>query len=198
MKHKRKPERECTAAGACPRPTEAIGGACTRAGSEPTTAGGGKLFTLQRSDREQRGDERERCQWQKTVHAPAERSGTERRSSGASELSHGRKEGLLHEGGNQTSRPCGEGHALAEDVERITELGQLRARVQRAERRAEKAEAAAAAARKAHQKEMKGLTAAVGVPTCLILGIACVLKAVWWTATAPMALLVLLIVWAGW
>lgn len=52
--------------------------------------------------------------------------------------------------------------------------------------------------KRAAQREMKGLTAFVGVFACLLTLGACLLAAPWWTAIAPLALMLALLLWAGW
>lgn len=92
-----------------------------------------------------------------------------------------------------------------ETVELLTELNAIRARnmelTDRAmamERVARSAVAALEKERRKRKKERNGMVAFVGIGGCICLIGACVLAATWWTAVAPMVLLVAVMRKAGW
>ena len=82
-------------------------------------------------------------------------------------------------------------NARAETNRRDAELAQMQRALVHSEmtRREEK---------RAAQREMKGLTAFVGVFACLFTRGTWLGATRWWTAVAPLALMLALLLWAGW
>ena len=92
-----------------------------------------------------------------------------------------------------------------EDVEMMTEINALRAVNAKLCKRAEEGEALAKAIlgdlereKEKRKKEISGLTAFVGVGATLCVAGACWLAAPWWTAVAPLVLMVSVMRKAGW
>lgn len=92
-----------------------------------------------------------------------------------------------------------------ETVELLTELNATRARnmelkdcAMAMERVARSAVAALEKERKKRKKEISGLTAFVGVGAALCVAGACWMAAPWWTAVAPLILMVAVMRKAGW
>lgn len=92
-----------------------------------------------------------------------------------------------------------------EDVEMMTEINALRAVNAQLCKRAEQGEALAKTIlgdlereKEKRKKEISGLTAFVGVGAALCVASACWLAAPWWTAVAPLVLMVAVMRKAGW
>ena len=92
-----------------------------------------------------------------------------------------------------------------EDVEMMTEINALRAVNAQLCKRAEQGEALAKTIlgdlereKEKRKKESSGLTAFVGVGAALCVAGACWLAAPWWTAVAPLVLMVAVMRKAGW
>ena len=92
-----------------------------------------------------------------------------------------------------------------ETVELLTELNAIRARNMELtdcaiemERVARSAVAELEQERKRRKKERDGMAAFIGVGVCFCVIGACVLASPWWTAVAPMVLLVAVMRKAGW
>ena len=92
-----------------------------------------------------------------------------------------------------------------EDVELMTEINALRAVNAQLCKRAEQGEALAKAIlgdlereKAKRKKEISGLTAFVGVGAALCVAGVCWLAAPWWTAVAPLVLMVSVMRKAGW
>lgn len=92
-----------------------------------------------------------------------------------------------------------------ETVELLTELNAIRARnmeltdcAMAMERVARSAVAELEKERRKRKKERNGMVAFIGVGVCLCVIGACVFAGTWWTAVAPMVLMVAVMRKAGW